>query len=269
MSDVIYGRHPVLEALQSGRVLDELLLAEGVRVDGALAEIVKLARERQLPLKYLPRPALDRLVGRAEGGVANHQGVAARSAGFVYSDLASILARAIRAGEPPLILVLDAIQDVHNLGSLIRSAEAVGAHGALIAERGGAGVTAAVQKASAGAVAHLPVARTDLVTALDQLRQRGVRVVGLDGDAPITLGEAELGGPLALVVGSEGKGLSKAVARRCDALVRLPMRGRVGSLNAAVAGSVALYEALRQRELAETGGNSGAEVGSPGPEPAG
>lgn len=269
MSDVIYGRHPVLEALQSGQVLDELLLAEGVRVDGALAEIVKLARERQLPLKYLPRPALDRLVGRAEGGVANHQGVAARSAGFAYSDLASILARAIRAGEPPLILVLDAIQDVHNLGSLIRSAEAVGAHGALIAERGAAGVTAAVQKASAGAVAHLPVARTDLVTALDQLRQRDVRVVGLDGDAPTILGDADLSGPLALVVGSEGQGLSKAVARRCDALVRLPMRGRVGSLNAAVAGSVALYEALRQRELAEAGGGPGAEAGSTGHETAG
>lgn len=269
MSDLIYGRHPVLEALQSGQMLDELLLAEGVRLEGPLAEIAKLARERGLPLKHLPRAALDRLVGRGEGGVANHQGVAARSAGFAYSDLHSILARAIRAGEPPLILVLDTIQDVHNLGSLIRSAEAVGAHGALIAERGAAGVTAAVQKASAGAVAHLPVARTDLVTALDQLRQRGVRVVGLDGEAPTTLAEADLNGPLALVVGSEGQGLSKAVARRCDALVRLPMRGRVGSLNAAVAGSVALYEVLRQRDRDAAGHGPGDEALSTGHESVG
>ncbi len=253
MSDLIYGRHPVLEALQGGQTLDEVFLVEGLRPDGAVAEILRLARERRLPLKHLPRPALDRLVGRAEGGVANHQGVAARAADFGYTDLASILARAIRAGEPPLILVLDAIQDVHNLGSLIRSAEAVGAHGVLIAERGAAGVTPAVRKASAGAVAHLPVARTDLVGALDQLRQRGLRVLGLAGEAPTLLTEADLSGPLALVVGSEGQGLSKAVARRCDALLRLPMRGRVGSLNAAVAGSVALYEALRQREPVAVG----------------
>jgi 23S rRNA (guanosine2251-2'-O)-methyltransferase len=256
MADLIYGRHPVLEALQAGSNLDEVLLAqEGGERGGPLSEIARLAREAGVPVKRLPRAALDRLLPRSAGQPATHQGVAARLSGFAYADLAEVLAAAIRRGEEPLILVLDGLQDVHNLGSLIRSAEAAGAHGVLIAERGAAGVTPAVHKASAGAVAHLPVARADLPAALDTLAARGIRIVGLSESAASPLVEADLSGPLALVVGSEGKGLTKAVARRCGALVSLPMRGRVGSLNAAVAGSVVLYEVVRRR-----GWGQGADV---------
>jgi 23S rRNA (guanosine2251-2'-O)-methyltransferase len=243
VTEVVYGRNAVLEALRAGEALQELLVAEGSDARGRLGELLRLAREAGVPVKWAPRAALD----REAGGRGSHQGVVARIAGFAYSDLATILAAAIRAGEPALVLALDEIQDVHNLGSLVRTAEAVGAHGVLLPERGAAAVTAAVRNASAGAVAHIPVARLDLATALDELRERGAAVVGLDEDADAAPWEVDLAGPVALVVGGEHGGLRRAVAARCDALVRLPMRGRVGSLNAAVAGSVVLYEALRQR----------------------
>jgi 23S rRNA (guanosine2251-2'-O)-methyltransferase len=179
--------------------------------------------------------------------MARHQGVVAYLGGYRYRDLAEILARAIRLGEPPFVLVLDALQDVHNLGALLRSAEAAAVHGVVLSDRHGAGVTAAVRKASSGAVAHLAVARIDLSVALDDLRAHGVRLVGLTADGDPTYDQADLSGPLALVVGGEERGLSPAVSRRCHVLVRLPMHGRVASLNAGVAGSIALYEALRQR----------------------
>jgi 23S rRNA (guanosine2251-2'-O)-methyltransferase len=145
-------------------------------------------------------------------------------------------------------VALDEVQDVHNLGNLLRSAEAAGAHGALLPEQRSAGVTSAVRKASAGAVAWLPVARVDLPATLDELRRRGLAVIGLDQAAGTSHVEADLTGGLVLVVGGEARGISKAVARRCDALVALPMRGHVASLNAAVAGSVVLYEVRRQRD---------------------
>ena len=251
MTSIIYGRNPVLEALRAGEPLEEIRVAQGAKTRGQLGEIARLARDTGVHLTWVPRSALDRMMAEAgpaaPGGGGNHQGVLALASDFAYHDVAEILAAAIRAGEPPLVLVLDQIQDVHNLGSLIRSAEAAGAHGVIIPERKAAGVTPAVRKASAGAVAHLPVARLDLVDALDQLREQGVRVAGLDEDGSVDYTGADLRGPLALVVGGEARGLTKAVARRCDALLRLPMRGRVESLNAAVAGSIVLYEALRQR----------------------
>ncbi len=260
MPDLIYGRRPVLEALAAGEAISEIHVAKGVRAQDALGQILHRARTAGIPVKHVPREALDRLVagpGRRElmgtggdapgrGGV-NHQGVVALVGDFVYSDLASILAIGIRRGEPTFILALDTVQDVHNLGNLLRTAEAVGVHGVLLPERGAIGVTGAVRKASAGAAAHLAVARVDLVAALDALRARGVRVIGLDAEGAVDLAAA-LGGPLALVVGGEARGLRPSVARRCDELLRLPMRGQVASLNAGVAGSVVLYEALRQRE---------------------
>ena len=183
-------------------------------------------------------------------GSLNHQGVIARYAGYAYADLNEILARAIKANEPAFILVLDVVQDVQNLGSLIRSAEAVGAHGVLIADRGAAGVTPAVRKASAGAVAHMAIARLDLVEALDQLKARGVTVCGLDGSGDRAPWECDLKVPLACVVGSEGRGQRDVISRRCDQLLGLPMRGQLGSLNASVAGSILLYEVQRQRGAA-------------------
>jgi len=242
MPDVVYGWNAVAEALESGEQLDEVLMAEGASPGGGHGRTLKLARKRGVPLRRVPRAALDRL---SDGAV--HQGILAKVADYAYRDLNEILAVAIRRGEPPFLLVLDAIQDVHNLGALIRSAEAAGAHGVLIPTHHAAGVTPAVRKASSGAVSHIAVARTDLAEALEILRARDVRVVGLAEDGERAYTGVDLTGPVALVVGSEGRGLSAAVARRCDLLVRLPMVGRVESLNAGVAGSIVLYEALRQR----------------------
>lgn len=246
---LVYGRHPVLEALQAGEPLTEVMLADGVTVRDALARIVTRARDRGVPVKHVPRAALDRVLGHHD---INHQGVVARISDFAYADPAEILAVGIRRAEAAFILVLDAVQDVHNLGNLLRSAEAAGVHGVVLADREAAGVTSAVRKASAGAVAHLPVARGDLVAIIDQLRERGIHVVGLDATAalPYDSPDARLAGPVALVVGGEARGLRTAIANRCDVLVRLPMRGQVASLNAGVAGSIVLYEAIRQRAAA-------------------
>jgi 23S rRNA (guanosine2251-2'-O)-methyltransferase len=252
MSDLIYGRHPVLEALSAGESVAEILVAEGAEARDLLGQILRQARTAGIPVQPLPRAELDRMTagqgGRGRGGGVNHQGVVAVVRDFAYSDLPSILAIGIRRGEPAFILALDAVQDVHNLGNLLRTAEAVGVHGVLLPEREAIGVTGAVRKASAGAAAHLAVARTDLALALDEIAARGIRVVGLDAEGTVDFAAAALGGPLALVVGGEARGLRPVVARRCDTLLRLPMRGRVASLNAGVAGSVVLYEALRQRE---------------------
>jgi len=243
--DLVWGRHPVLEALRAGERLREVSVAEGAARAGALGALVDAAGRAGVPVRTVPRAALDRI---ARG--ANHQGVVARLAEYAYHDLDELLAEAIRRGEPPWLLLLDAVQDVHNLGSLLRTAEAAGVHGVVLADRHAAGVTAAVRKASAGAVAHLRIAQMPLAAALDRLSARGIPIVGLDEAGELEYTAADLTGPLALVVGSEGRGLSRAVAGRVDARVALPMRGRVGSLNAAVAGSIVLYEALRQRTAA-------------------
>jgi 23S rRNA (guanosine2251-2'-O)-methyltransferase len=177
----------------------------------------------------------------------SHQGVVAEMSEFRYADVDEILARAIQRDEYPLVLALDRIQDVHNLGALIRTAEAVGAHGVIIPQRRAAGVTPAVYKSSAGAVAHLLVARvTNLVRTLKQLQEAGLWIVGLDVGADRDYDEVDWAMPLCLVVGSEGEGLGRLVRETCDFLVRLPMRGRVESLNAAVAGSIVLYTAWRR-----------------------
>lgn len=240
-AEIIYGRHPVLEALRAGQALSEVVIAEGAHGD-IVGRIAKVARERGIAVRHVPRPALDRIAG---GTV--HQGVAARAAGAAYVDVAEILAVAIRRAEPPFVLILDQIQDIHNLGTLIRTAEAAGMHGLVLADHFAVGITAAVRKASGGAVAHLAVARTDLAQAIDDLKAAGVRVVGLAMDGDVDWAAADLSGPLAIVVGSEGRGMRAAVARRCDALLRLPMRGQVASLNAAVSGAIVVYEAVRQR----------------------
>jgi 23S rRNA (guanosine2251-2'-O)-methyltransferase len=172
-----------------------------------------------------------------------------------YAEVDDILARAEELGEPPLVLVLDAIQDVQNLGSLIRTAEIVGVHGVIIPEHRAAGLTPAVDKTSAGAVEFMPVARvTNITRTLDDLKKRGLWCIGLAGESKTTYDQANLTGPIALVVGNEGKGISRLAREHCDVLIRLPMRGHVASLNAAVAGSIALYEIFRQRGWAGAAG---------------
>jgi 23S rRNA (guanosine2251-2'-O)-methyltransferase len=240
-TDLVYGRNAVMEALRSARA-QEVILAAGST--GAAAGIQKLAIERGTRVTIWDRRELDRL---APG--LNHQGTLARVSPFPYSQIDDLLASAQAAGEPPLLLILDCIQDPQNLGTLLRTAEVVGAHGVIIPRHRSAEVTPAVEKASAGAVEHLRVAMvTNLTQTIGRLKEAGVWVVGVENATGATdYSRADLAGPLALVVGSEGRGVSRLVRESCDFLVRLPVRGKLGSLNAAVAGSIVLYEALRQR----------------------
>jgi 23S rRNA (guanosine2251-2'-O)-methyltransferase len=242
MADYVWGRYPVLEAMRSRRRVHRIMIAQGPR-DAGLNQVMDQARRIGIAVEPVARRRLDDL---AKG--ANHQGVVALVAPREYADLDDILERAKERGEEPLVVVLDAIQDVQNLGSLIRTAEAVGAHGVVIPEHRAAGLTPAVDKTSAGAVEFLPVARvTNITRTLDDLKKRGLWCIGLDGSAKTRFDQANLTGPIALVVGNEGKGISRLAREHCDLLVNLPMRGHVGSLNAAIAGSIALYEIWRQR----------------------
>lgn len=242
MADYIWGRYPVLEALRSRRRVLRVLVAQGPR-DAALTQLLDQARRVGVAVESVARRRLDDL-----SNGANHQGVLALAEPRQYAEMEDILRRAEDAGEQALIVVLDAIQDVHNLGSLIRTAEAVGAHGIIIPEHRAAGLTPAVDKTSAGAVEFLPVVRvTNITRALDDLKHRGLWCIGLDGAAKPSFDQVDLKGPIALVIGNEAKGISRLAREHCDVLVRVPMRGHVGSLNAAIAGSVVLYEIWRQR----------------------
>jgi 23S rRNA (guanosine2251-2'-O)-methyltransferase len=236
MREWISGRNPVYEVLRAGRrQAYNLQIAQGAQEKGRLEEIARLCRQQKIPLTYLPRVQLD-------ARFPNNQGVALEVSGYPLSDLIDMLALAERRGEPPLLLVLDALQDPQNMGTLLRTAETVGVHGVLLPLRHTATVTPAVVHASSGASEHLLIAQTNLVQAMETLKREGVWVVGLE-NCPEALPptQARLDGPLALVVGSEGEGMRALVRASCDLLLRLPMRGQVESLNAAVAGSVALY----------------------------
>ncbi len=244
---LVHGVHPVRELLRAGRRVTGLRVATGRRDTPELDELVALAADAGVPVVRVDGDELDEL---APGAV--HQGVVATAPPFPYAGLDALLAAARASGRPPLLVALDGVTDPRNLGSIARTAEAVGAHGLIVPEHRSAAVTPAVEKAAAGALAHLPVARvTNLVRTLEALGREGVWSLGLDGDAPVRVAEHPLAdGPVVLVVGAEGRGLSRLVRERCDALVSLPMHGRVGSLNAAVAAGVALYAMLAAREAA-------------------
>jgi 23S rRNA (guanosine2251-2'-O)-methyltransferase len=244
MIDLLYGRRPVYEVLRAGRRrVYGLTLAEGVQEREAIVDqIVSLARANGVPLARTPRREMDQVV-------SNHQGVVAEASPYPYVDLEEMLVHSADQNTPALFLLLDLLQDPQNVGSLLRTAEAVGVHGVVIPRRRAVGITPAVVSASAGAVEHLRVAQiTNLARTIDELKRHDIWVAGLEAGADAGLvDQADLRGPLALVVGSEGRGLRRLVREKCDFSVRLPMRGRVASLNAAVAGSVALYEVDRQR----------------------
>jgi 23S rRNA (guanosine2251-2'-O)-methyltransferase len=236
MREWISGRNPVYEALRAGRRLAfHLQIAQGAQEKGRLDEIVRICRQRSLPIDYVPRRQLD-------ARFPNNQGVALEVSGYPYSDLSDMLALGESQGKPPLLLVLDTMQDPQNLGTLLRTAEIVGVHGVLLPLRHTVTVTPAVVHASSGASEHLLIAQNNLAQALETLKKEGVWVVGLEGSPQAMLpDQVRLDGPLALVVGSEGEGMRPLVRASCDVLLRLPMQGQVESLNAAVAGSVALY----------------------------
>jgi 23S rRNA (guanosine2251-2'-O)-methyltransferase len=245
MSEMIYGRNPVYECLAAGRrQMSQVVVARGAQEQGALAEITMRASRTGVPVHWVPRSELDRLCPQV-----NHQGVAARVGSYPYVDVEAILALAATRTEPPWVLLLDCLQDPQNLGTLLRTAEAVGVHGAIIPDRRAAEVTPAVVSSSSGASEHMLIARiTNMVRTMQALKERNLWIAGLE-DVPEgkVLWESDLKGAMGLVVGNEGAGMRRLVRETCDWMVRLPMRGQIGSLNASVAGSVALYEMARQR----------------------
>jgi 23S rRNA (guanosine2251-2'-O)-methyltransferase len=239
---VVAGRRPVEEAFAARRAAIRLFVTPQRRA--ALERIVLHATSLRIPIVEVEGGTLSALAG-----FDGHQGVALVVAARQFATVDDVLARAIERAEPPLVLALDSLEDPQNVGTLLRSAEAAGVHGVLFPTRRQAPLTPAAVKASAGAVEHLLLAPVDdLAGSLTDLHVRGLRIVGAEADAPLTARQADLRGPLALVVGSEGQGLGPAVRRRCDIVVRIPMRGAIGSLNAAVAGSILLFEALAQRD---------------------
>src|SRR2546430_5383327 len=247
-SGLLYGVKRLLEALGAGdRAPAEILVAESAR-DERLRELIELARSRNISVKRVPRAVLDRAVGST-----HDQGVMARVAAARYIDaeelLSSIASHVGREAEP-LVLALDGIEDPRNLGAILRTAECAGVDGVFVPERRAAGLNETVAKASAGAVEHLRIARvTNLTVLIEQLKERNLWVVGAAGDAPIDYVDWDWTRPSALVLGAEGSGLHRLVREHCDALVRIPVRGKMESLNVSVAGGIVLYEALRQRSM--------------------
>lgn len=244
MSDQIIGRNPVMEALRSGRPVHKLLVSQGAS-KGSVLEILGVARDRRIQVEEVTRQHLDKLTGSA-----NHQGVVALAAAREYAEVEDILRSARERGEDPFIVILDEIEDPRNLGAILRTAEAAGVHGVIIPKRRAVGLTPAVAKASAGAVEYVPVARvTNLVQAIAELKEAGCWIAGSDGAADQLVWEADLKGPLGIVIGSEGKGIGRLLREKCDFLVKFPMRGRIGSLNASVAAALVCYEVVRQRAV--------------------
>ncbi|WP_124726380.1 23S rRNA (guanosine(2251)-2'-O)-methyltransferase RlmB [Staphylospora marina] len=242
MSDWIMGKHAVLEALAAGSRVEKVLLAQGVQMRGFQA-ILDKAKESRIPVQRVPRAKLDKL---AEG--KNHQGVMAQIAAWRYASVEELFKRAESRGESPFFILLDGIEDPHNLGAIIRSADAAGAHGVVIPKRRAVGLTASVAKAAAGALEHVPVAKVpNLNQFAEELKERGVWLVGSDGAANTLYTGVDYTVPVALVIGSEGQGMGRLLKEKCDFLVKLPMRGNVTSLNASVAAGILMYEVLRSR----------------------
>lgn len=239
---VVEGKNAVLEALRGGRTVKGIFIADNLRPDSRLDEIGSLAAEQDVSIRIVPRRELDSMSVRGA-----HQGVVARMESFRYANLDEILA-SISTGEPAVIVVADGVTDPQNLGSMIRTCEVAGAAALVVAKRRSAHVGAATAKAAAGAAEHLPVARvTNLVATLDRLKDAGFWIAGAADDADLQMWEADLSGRVALVFGSEGKGLGRLVRERCDWIIRVPTFGRIGSLNVAAATAVILYEVVRQQ----------------------
>ncbi len=241
---MIEGRNAVTEALRAGRPLDKVFIAKG-ETDDALGHIASKARQTGAVVVEADRRKLD-----AMSVTHAHQGVIALASIKAYVDINDILQIAKDRNEPPLVIVCDEISDPHNLGAIIRTAECTGAHGVIIPKRRSAGITAIVSKTSAGAVEYMAVARVANITAaLKELKKAGVWVYGADAGGESHLWQTDLTGPAALVIGSEGGGLSRLVLENCDFRVRIPMVGKISSLNASVSASVIMYEVLRQRSM--------------------
>lgn len=237
--NIIAGRNAVTEALKSGREIDRILIAEGA--EGSIKRIVALAKERNIKVHYEGRNVLDKITDET------HQGVVAYSAAAKYSTVDEILAEAKARDEDPFIIILDDIEDPHNLGAIMRTAECAGAHGIIVAKDRAAGLTQTVAKASAGAIEYMKVAKvTNIARTVDELKERGVWIAACDMDGN-EYTKQDLKGPIGLVVGNEGKGISRLVREKCDFVVSIPMVGHISSLNASNAAAILMYEVVRQR----------------------
>ena len=240
-NDIIAGRNPVMEAIRSGRSIESILVAKGER-SGSVVAIIAKAKQKNIPVKDVDSKKLDFL---AKG--VNHQGIVAQCAVKEYSTLEDIFALAEERGESPFIIVLDKIEDPHNLGAIIRTAECAGAHGVIIPERRSAGLSYTVEKTSAGALEYMPVVRVkNISSVLQKLKDKGIWVYGADMDGE-HYKKVNFDGAVALVIGNEGKGISPLVAKDCDVIVSLPMKGKINSLNASVAAGILMYEIADKR----------------------
>ena len=243
-NEIIEGRNAVSEALRAGRAIDKLYINKG-EVDKTLGHIASKARDKGVVVVECDRRKLDFM-----SQTHAHQGVIAVCAVREYCSVDDILALAEERGETPFVIVCDEISDGHNLGAIIRSAECAGAHGVIIPKRRSAGLTAVVDKASAGAAEHMAIARVpNLPAAIRDLKERGLWIYGTAADGASDLWHTDFTGPLALVIGSEGDGMGRLVSESCDYIVSLPMKGQLGSLNASAAAAITMYEVLRQRSL--------------------
>jgi len=241
-NDIICGKNSVLEVLRAGRPVNKVLLAKG-QDKGFIREVQALCRAKGVPCQEIERQRLVDIAG------ADHRGVVAQVAPYEYAEISDILALAQERKETPLIIILAEVEDPHNLGAVLRTAECAGAHGVIIPKRRAAAVTETVAKVSAGALAYIPVARvTNLVQAMEELKEAGLWVAGAHMTDATSLWESDLRGPLALVLGSEGQGIPRLVAEKCDFMVAVPMSGHITSLNVSATAAVLLYEIMRQRQ---------------------
>ena len=241
--DFVFGRHAVVEALQTPDRVNRVFIQEGTSGRDA-AKVIELAREKGIQVQTVPKTKIEDLVGNAV-----HQGLVASIAAYEYADLEDIFKKAEEKGEDPFIVILDGVEDPHNLGSILRTADATGVHGIIIPKRRSASLTATVAKASTGAIEHVPVVRvTNLTQTIEQLKARGVWVFGTDMDGT-DYRKWNTSGPLAIVMGNEGKGVSRIVKESVDEMVTIPMVGHVQSLNASVASALMMYEVFRNRSL--------------------
>lgn len=240
---IIEGRNPVLEAIQSGRAINKLMIANGQK-EGSIKKIIAMAKEKGIVISYVDKHKIQSM-----SSSDNHQGVMAFVAAYDYVELDDLLNDIENKKEVPFIIVLDEINDPHNLGSIMRTADAVGAHGIVIPKRRAVGLTPVVAKTSAGAIEYVPVCRvTNLSRAIETLKERNIWVAGADMSGQQNHFQANFTGGIALVMGNEGQGISRLVKEKCDFLVHIPMVGKVSSLNASVAASVIMYEIYKQRQ---------------------
>jgi 23S rRNA (guanosine2251-2'-O)-methyltransferase len=243
MVSIIEGKNPVIELLKSGHPITKILLADNIKPGDAVTEILRLAQAKGIPVERVARHIIDK-----QSITDANQGVIAYAAVKEYVSLDDLLAISAEKNEPSLYVILDGIEDPQNLGSILRTAYASGIHGVIIRERRAAGLTATVAKASAGAMWYMPVASVSSVAqAIETLKKNNVWVIGIDRSGTVEYSQMDFKSPVAIVIGSEGKGLSELVTKRCDFLANIPMRGEITSLNASVAAALVMYEAFKQR----------------------